>query len=257
MDKKRLPTSKRRAALRDRRKLEQQVQRNRLYITLGVIAVAVLIVAALIVYGLTQQPASTQSADNAEIVKITPKERPLASGKGIGPADSKVVVTEFADFQCPMCKVFHDNISQQIIDEYASQGKIRFEFKHFIIIDGNIGGTESRRAAEASECANGQGKFWDYYDTLYANQGAEGSGRFLDSRLKQYAVNVGLDTEKFNKCLDGRQYSQMVTLDDAMARSLNLNGTPSLLVNGKLVQNVMDWNTVKTAIDNAIKTAGQ
>lgn len=243
-------SNRKKQSLKDQRRAAEQraaQRRTMLWILGGVIVVAIIVVVLLIAQGARPQ----QTA--GEFTAVPTQTWPMADGKAMGPKDSKVVVTEFADFQCPYCKRFQDTIKPQIIDTYVRTGKIRFEFHHFIVIDANVGGNESRRAAEASDCANDQGKFWDYFNILFANQGSEASGAYSDARLKAFAGSLGLDTAKFNTCLDTNQFAQQVKLDEGLAISNGLNSTPSLLVNKTLVQNPMDWNQVKTAIDAALK----
>lgn len=218
----------------------------------GVVLVAVAVVALLITLSPRPVPVTAGA-----FITPAPQTWPQANGKAMGPADAKVVVQEFADFQCPYCRQFHDNVFPQIISQYVATGKIRLEYHHFIVIDQNVGGTESRRAAQASECASDQGRFWDYFNMLFTNQGTEGSGVFNDSRLKAFAATLGLDTTQFNACFDGSKDAQKVTLDEALAATRGLTGTPSILVNGVLVKNPLDFNPVKAAIDAALSKAGQ
>ncbi len=229
-----------------------RARRNRFFIIGGVVAVAIAAVAFLILQNPRPIPVTAGS-----FVTPAPQTWPQANGKAMGPANAKVVVQEFADFQCPYCRQFHDNILPQVISQYIATGKIRFEYHHFIVIDQNVGGTESRRAAEASECANDQGRFWDYFNMLFTNQGSEGSGAFSDARLEAFAASLGLNTSQFNACLTSGQDASKVTADEAKAASLNLSGTPSVLVNGALIQNPLDYTQVQAAIDAALKKAGQ
>lgn len=180
----------------------------------------------------------------------------LAQGKTLGNADATVVVQEFADFQCPVCKQFQAKIEPQLVADYVQTGKIRFEYHHYIVIDGNVGGTESRQAAQASECANVQGKFWPFHDLLFSNQGGEGSGAFSDARLEGFAKTVGLDTNAFSQCFSSQQYASVVTKDEAQARSLGIHGTPSLFVNGAPVANPFDYASFKAQIDAALAQEG-
>ncbi len=229
-----------------------KARRNRAILIGGVVVIAIAVVLFLILQGPKPVPVTASS-----FVTPQPQTWPQASGKAMGPANAKVVVQEFADFQCPYCKQFHDNILPQVISQYIATGKIRFEYHHFIVIDQNVGGTESRRAAQASECANDQGRFWDYFNMLFTNQGAEGSGAFSNSRLKAFAAALGLNTSQFNSCLDSGKDAQKVVADEAQASSHNLQGTPSILVNGTLVQNPLDASAVQAAINAALKQAGQ
>ena len=143
-------------------------------------------------------------------------------------------------------------MERQLIDQYVTTGKVRFEYHHYIVIDGNVGGSESRRAAEASECANEQGAFWDYHAMLFANQQGEASGAFSDRRLKAFAEALQLDTGKFNACFDARRYAEAVQADEQLARALGVTGTPTVFVNGTLVQNPLDFDEFQRLITAAL-----
>jgi protein-disulfide isomerase len=227
-----------------------QARRKRLWIIAGVVVIAVLSTMALILQGPRNQ-------EVGEIVTVAPQSWPNAAGKNLGPAEASVVVVEYADFQCPFCRQYHDSVQPQLIDEFVKTGKVRYEYRHFIIIDRNVGGTESRRAAEASQCAVDQGKFWDYAEILFANQGQEGSGAFSDARLKAFAGAIGLDTDKFNTCLESDTYAAEVRADEAQAASLQLGGTPSVLVNGVKVANPLNYGQLQATIENSLAQAGQ
>ncbi|MCS6909030.1 MAG: DsbA family protein [Anaerolineales bacterium] len=139
---------------------------------------------------------------------------------------------------------------RRIKEEYINAGKsVRLEFRHFIVIDGNRGGNESRRAAEASECAREQGRFWQYHAILFANAGGEGAGNFRDARLKAFAERLGLDQGQFNSCLDSGRYAAAVREDEALARSLGVDRTPTVFINGQRVTNPIDFEEYKTRID--------
>ena len=229
----------------NRLKEQQRIQRKRKYTLGAVIAAALLVVVVVILLGMPEKVAG-------DFKTVEPKAWPSANGKSLGPENATVVVTEFADYQCPYCKLFHDDVAERIIADYVETGKIRYEYRHFIVIDGNVGGNESRRAAQASECAVEQGRFWDYYNILYVNQGAEGSGAYSDVRLKAFAESIGLDTADFNSCLSSARAGQQVSADERLATSYGINSTPSLLVNGVKIDNPMEYNQVKAAIDAAL-----
>ncbi len=228
-----------------KRKIQQQARRKRNFILGGVMLAALLVVGFLILQG-PQQPAA------GEYISVTPQTWPAADGKSLGPAEAAVVITEFADYQCPYCKIYHDDIQPQIVRDYVETGLARYEYRHLIVIDGNVGGNESRRAAQASECAAEQNRFWDYSNMLYSNQGAEGGGGFSDTRLKTFAAALGLDTEAFNRCLSSARPAGQVGIDERMAASYQLSSTPSLLVNGVRVNNTLNYEQVKAAIDTAL-----
>jgi len=143
-------------------------------------------------------------------------------------------------------------VERQLIEQYVTTGKVRFEYHHFIVIDGNVGGTESQHAAEASECANEQGKFWDYGAMLFANQQSEGSGAFADRRLKAFAEALGLDAGKFNACFDAHKYAGTVRADQQQAISRGVDGTPTVFVNGQRVNQPTDFAELQRWIEGAL-----
>jgi protein-disulfide isomerase len=223
------------------RKRRQQATRQRMLIIGGVIVVVAIGVAGWLIYQNTR-PIGT-------FTTVATQTWPQADGTALGSKTAKVVVQEFADFQCPICGEYFRSVEPQIIKDYVNTNKIRYEFHHFIVIDHNVGGTESQHAAEASLCANEQGRFWDYHNMLYSNQQGEGSGAFADRRLKAFAPALGLDSAKFDACFDAHRYSSVVDADIAQGTQLAVQGTPSLFINGQLVGNPLDYASVKQQID--------
>jgi len=112
-----------------------------------------------------------------------------------------------------------------------------------------VGGSESRRAAEASECANEQGEFWNYHALLFANQQGEGRGAFSDRRLKAFAEALGLDSRQFDACFDSGRYAADVQADEQLARSLGISGTPAVFVNGARVENPLEFAELQARIE--------
>jgi protein-disulfide isomerase len=107
----------------------------------------------------------------------------------------------------------------------AYEGKIRFVFRNFV-----VHGDPAMKAAEATLCADDQGKFWEYHDLLFAHQSA------LDvASLKSYAAQLGLDTATFDQCLDGGEKTAEVQKDSQDGDSYGVSGTPTFFVNGRLV----------------------
>ena len=99
-------------------------------------------------------------------------------------------------------------------------------------------GEESVAAAAASECADEQGRFWEYHDALFTHTAGRGKGVFTNSALKQYAADVGLDRAAFNSCVDSRRYEDWVRSETEQGRRLGVTSTPTLVVNGHLVSPV-------------------
>jgi protein-disulfide isomerase len=119
----------------------------------------------------------------------------------------------------------------------------------------------AQKAAEASECADDQGKFWEYQDLLFANQGA------LDvASLKSYAAQLSLDTATFNDCLDTGKQTAEWQKDQQDGTSYGVSGTPAFFINGRMVTGAIpfaDYTTqagtqpgFKSIIDAALAAAG-
>ncbi|MEW5718934.1 MAG: thioredoxin domain-containing protein, partial [Chloroflexota bacterium] len=103
---------------------------------------------------------------------------------------------------------------------YVKTGIVRVGYFHMAFL-----GPESKWAAEASECAGEQGKFWEYYDKLFVSHAGENQGAFSKDNLKKFAADLKLDAAKFNTCLDSGKYSSTVENDTAFAQSLGISST--------------------------------
>lgn len=165
----------------------------------------------------------------------------------LGNKNAKVTVIEFGDFQCPFCEKWFTDVEANLIKDYVNTGKVKFAFRHFAFL-----GDESTWAAEASECANEQGKFWEYHDYLYKNQGPEQSGTFAKDKLKGFAQALSLDTAKFNSCLDSGKYAKNVTDDLAAGQKAGVNGTPTTFVNGQTVVGAQPYSAFKAILDQEL-----
>jgi protein-disulfide isomerase len=113
---------------------------------------------------------------------------------------------------------------------------------------------ESHWAAYAAECGNEQGKFWEYHDRLFAVWQGEFFGTFTKDKLKKYAADLGLDTTKFNQCLDTERTKSIVDAEVAEAESLGIQGTPTFLVNGRLLNvRTLDFSEFARTFDALLK----
>ena len=130
----------------------------------------------------------------------------------------------------------------QLVSEYVEPGLVRFEFHDYA-----FRGPEAVRAAEAAACAADQGAYWRYHDTLFLNQG--GPNSFGDSRLKQMAETLGLDTTAFNQCLDSGEKRAGIEASIAEAQAQGVDSTPTIFINGTEVADWHDFNAVSQAID--------
>jgi protein-disulfide isomerase len=108
--------------------------------------------------------------------------------------------------------------------------------------------SRAQPAAEAAQCANEQGKFWEYHDKLFANMQA-----LTDDDLKKYATELGLDGEKFNSCYSTGKFRADVQKDQADGQSYGVTGTPAFFVNGRFLSGAQPFEAFKTIIEEELK----
>lgn len=226
-----MSTAKRVSKRQEMRSRREQGQRRQRTITLVIVALAVIAVAAIILVPMLKPP-------------FKGMDRPQANGNSYGDPNAPVKVEEFADFQCPYCRQFAETQESALIKKYVDTGKVHFTYNSFIVI-----GQESIRAAEAAYCAQDQGKFWDFHDILFGNQGTENSGAMSDDKLRQFAQDVKLNMTQFNDCFNNNKYQQRVTDESNLGKTKGVNATPYFLVNDKLV----DMTQLDASIDAALQ----
>ena len=176
----------------------------------------IIILAALVLFGLLVLP------------NLLPKptiERPNAIGMAMGDPNAPVKIEQFSDFRCSHCADYSINMEPDIIKQYIATGKVYMKYMPFALL-----GPASNLAAEAAYCANDQGKFWQFHDILFANQ-----VNYTTANLVKFAGEAKADTKTFQTCLESGQYKQKVLDDAAYATSKKVEGTPSFMVNTRLV----------------------
>jgi protein-disulfide isomerase len=243
-----------RQEIRERHRREQV--RNRIIVIVLVVLGALLVTFALILPSLNNArnaASATQAAANATpipVVTITPRVfNTTVNGQHLGDPNAPVKVDVYEDFRCSACLFYTQNIEPLVLKNYIETGKVYYTYRFFIVIDGNDGTDASYRSANAALCASEQGHFWDYHDTLYANQITEDASLFTDARLVTMAENLKLDMTAFNQCYQAKKYASVVQADITQAENLKVNGTPSIFVNGALVS---DFRQTIQAIDTAL-----
>jgi protein-disulfide isomerase len=164
-----------------------------------------------------------------------------------GSSDAKVTIIEFADFKCPFCKQWHQEIYPKLKSEYIDTGKVRFAFWDFAFL-----GEESFKAAEAAMCAMDQDKFWEYHDVLFNAQGLETESSFSDASLKQFAQNIGLNQSSFNECFDARINKPIVEDLTNQGANYGVNSTPTVFINGLKFEGILPWQTYQQVIETEL-----
>jgi protein-disulfide isomerase len=154
-----------------------------------------------------------------------------------GPATAAVVLVEYGDYQCPYCGQAYPiliDLQEQVGD------RMRLVFRNFPLSTQH---PHAQHAAEAAEAAGAQGKFWEMHDTLYENQ-----GHLDDAALLRYAVEIGLDVERFNRELKDHTFAVRVNEDFQSGIRSGVNGTPTFFINGVRHDEAWDLETLTSAV---------
>jgi protein-disulfide isomerase len=198
-------------------------------------------VAVGLLCGLLLNP-STSASQSKSANELT-----VGSGPILGSASAPVTIIEFSDFQCSYCKRFWADTLPKLKEAYIDQGKVRFIYRHFAIL-----GKHSEQAAQAAECAAEQGKFWEYHDQLFKNQGGLA---FTEAKLRQYARDIGLNGGPFDSCLGTGKQKEKVERETTAAAYLGGRGTPFFVVNQRHLVGAQPFDVFRKVIDEELESA--
>jgi protein-disulfide isomerase len=129
-----------------------------------------------------------------------------------------------------------------------ASGQAKFVWHEFPFL-----GPESFAAAQAARCAADQNKFWEYHDKLYDEQAGENSGKFSTQNLKQFAADLKLNTQQFNRCVDSNQHQADVQASVTAGQQQGINVTPTLFINGQKLTGVPSYSQLNQLIQQAQK----
>lgn len=170
----------------------------------------------------------------------------------LGAKDAPVKLVEFGDYKCPACQYFSQQIAPQLKKDYIDTGLASLHFMNFTFL-----GPDSTTAALAAQSVFEQSNeaFWSFNDALYKNQGNENvqwaTPDFLTQLIRSQGIAV--DADKVMDDIRNRTFAGVVDEHNAMARKSGVTGTPSLFVNGVKLDNSLDYDVIKAAIDRALK----
>lgn len=242
--------------------MEQQTSstKNNLAIPIAIVIAGVL-VAGAVIYG--NGNSSTPTASDTTQQGITQESgstdsvRPVSSDDHIkGNPDAQVVIVEYSDFECPFCKRFHDTMNQ-VMDEYGKDGQVAWVYRHFPL--DQLHPVKARAEAVASECVNeigGNEAFWQFADRFFELTPSNNQTD-IETVIPQIVQEIGIDSQKFDTCMNSGKYDQHIESDIANAVETGGRGTPWSIViapNGKAfpLSGAQPYASVKQLIELAL-----
>jgi protein-disulfide isomerase len=170
-----------------------------------------------------------------------PVNVPVAGAPSLGPADARITLVEFSDFECPYCALA---VKQVKVLMAAYPKDIRLFYKQFPLSMH----PHAQMAAEAALAANEQGKFWEMHDVMFAN-----FRKLSRENLLVWAEQIGLDVNKFKADLDSHKFAAVIKKDTADGDASGVYGTPAFFINGKLYNGPMTMEAVKPILEAELK----
>ncbi len=213
-------------------------QTNRFYLLLLALAVA----GGGVLYWQMRQQAPSIPAN----VVVTAADTAGFSGYYLGNPDAPVVITEYADFQCPACQVFEMMQFPAVQRQLIQSGTVRWRYRDYPL----NGHPHARLAAHAAACADEQGRYWEMHGAIYQGQGnwsreSEPSGTFRD-----YAKLVGLDVAAYNACMQSAKYAGRIQASYEEGNRIGVGSTPTFLIGGRLYEGVQNSDKVQHLADS-------
>ena len=158
-----------------------------------------------------------------------------------GPADAPITIVEFSDYQCPFCRRWHDEVSQDLFAAYP--GKIRLVYRNLPLTSIH---PAAFSAAEAALCAGEQDAYWQFHDKLF------GSEALSSDVYTQYAQDLHLNMSSFESCISAHKYQAAIQADSDFATNLGVRSTPTFFINGLAVVGAQPLEVFKQVIDKEL-----
>ena len=162
-----------------------------------------------------------------------------------GDPDAPVTIIEWSDFECPFCSRFYSQTLGLIEENYVDTGKVKIVYRDYPLSFHK----NAQKAAEASECADDQGKFWEMHDKIFENQQILSTQNF-----KNWATDMVENIDEFNDCLDSGKYASEVQKDMQEGSAAGIRGTPGFIINGQLVSGAQPYANFEAIIEAALNS---
>lgn len=187
-------------------------------------------------------PADVADAANDPYASAFPPEDVTDTDHIRGNKNAKVTLIEYSDFECPFCLQHGDTLNQLLA---AYPNDVRVVYRHFPLTGLH---PEAQKAAEASECAADQGKFWEMHDAIFQ---ANADGTMSVNTWKKIAETLQMNTNAFNKCLDSGEKASVVAAHQNDGANAGIAGTPGTFVNGQLIEGAIPFANFKQIVEAA------
>jgi protein-disulfide isomerase len=239
-------------AQRLRQEAQEQAKRQRqrlIQYGAGGAFIAICVIAVLII--VSQSGGGSAGSGTQDAGVIDQQLKGISQRGGVlGDPKARVTVIEYGDLQCPVCKAFSLDVAPKLISDVVRKGTADYEFRQFTII-----GPDSVTAAKAALAAGEQGRYWNYVELFYRNQGSENSGYVTDGFLESVAKGAGVpDIAKWNTDRQSSKWDSVLSKVHSEAQSLGLNATPSIVVQGPAGRRVVGSGVLPLSqIESAIK----
>lgn len=196
----------------------------------------------------TTQPSEQ---DDSDILLVSLDDDPIK-----GDIDAPITIVEFSDFQCPFCGRWYTNTLSELTENYLDTGKVKLVYRDMPLSTIH---PNAQAAHIAAECADEQGKFWDYHDVLFERQ-SEWNRLSADNfsvKLDEFANSLKLDISSFKSCMSSSEIANEIISDGIEARTYGATGTPTFFVGNQEIGFVklvgaQPYSTFKTLIDNQL-----
>jgi protein-disulfide isomerase len=189
-------------------------------------------------YLIWELPDSPAAADTSGIPRV---EVSIEGDPSIGPLDAPITMVEFSDYQCPYCQVWYQQTFDRLMAAYPDQ--ILFVYRDLPLPMH----PEAIPAAEAAHCAGEQDAYWLFHDAIFTGQVP-----LERATYDQIAADLGLDLAAFSACQDDHRYEAEISADAEDAARIGLNGTPSFVINGRILIGALPFEDFKAIIDEEL-----
>jgi protein-disulfide isomerase len=188
-----------------------------------------------LLWGRTASSAAT-STPSARRINVSAGNAP-----SLGPANAPVTIIEFGDYQCPYCKLWHEQVYDRLMANYPDQ--VRFIYRDFPLPMH----PDALPAAEAAACALQQNAFWKFHDALFSQAGGLGRPAY-----DQYARDLGLDLSAFDSCLDSHRTQSAINASAQYATGLGVDSTPTFFIDGIPVIGAQPYEVFQQIVDQEL-----